>query len=110
MGRTFPACLSDESLRICVDVLRILEAGVMRMHARDYRDAATQLHEAFACLGVDELLAIARSARPVLAEAAEAVLYAYGCEDQVDTSAERRLARLETQRLLGRLRHPRVRS
>lgn len=107
MGRTFPACLSDESLRICVDVLRILEAGVMRMHARDYRDAAAQLHEAFACLGVDELLAIARSARPVLAEA---VLYAYGCEDRVDTSAARRLARLETQQLLERLRRPHVRS
>lgn len=104
MGRSLPACLSDESVRLCVDVLRILEAGVMPMHARDYRDAAACLHESLGCLAVGELLTIARSARPVLAEAAEAVLHTLGCEDQIDASGARRIATFEATQLLARLR------
>lgn len=96
--------LVDESLRISIDVLHVLEAGAMPMHAADYRHAASHLHESLARAGVDELLALARSAPGVLAEAAEAVLYTLGCEDLVDTSVARQSALFEAQHLLYRLR------
>ncbi|HSV71318.1 MAG TPA: hypothetical protein VLI72_14515 [Methylibium sp.] len=104
MGRAIPACLQDESLRISIEVLHILEAGAMRMHAHDYREAATHLHESLACAAVEELLALARSAPGVLSEAAEAVLYAYGCEDRIDTTDARRIAAFEVHRVVQRLR------
>jgi hypothetical protein len=96
--------LVDESLRISIDVLHVLEAGAMPMHAADYRHAASHLHEALAQIGIDELLAIARSAPGVLSEAAEAVLYTLGCEDRVEPSAARQSALFEAQDLLRRLR------
>ncbi len=104
MNRCVAACLADESLRISIDVLHVLEAAAMPMHADDYRHAAAHLHESLALLEVGELLAIARSAPGVLAEAAEAVLFAYGCEDLVDDAAARRTALFEGQHLIRRLR------
>lgn len=104
MNRALAACLADESLRISVDVLHVLEAGAMPMHAADYRHAAAHLHESLALLGIDELVAIARSAPGVLSEAAEAVLYTCGCEDLVDASPARRGALFEAQQVVQRLR------
>jgi len=96
--------LVDESLRISIDVLHVLEVGAMPMHAEDYRHAASHLHESLARVGVDELLAIARSAPGVLSEAAEAVLYTLGCEHLVEPGAARQSALFEAQHLLHRLR------
>lgn len=96
------SALQDESVRVSVDVLRILETKRMRMHARDYRDAAAHVLHAVSTLGLDDLIAVARSGRAVFADAAASVLFDIGCDDLIDEAVVMR-ARREMEALLQRL-------
>lgn len=96
-------CLKDESLRISVEVMTILENRYMRMHAADYRAAAAHLMETLRNAGVDELVTLARSRRSVLCDAAEAALIDLGADELIGDGPARTGAKRATAELLGRL-------
>lgn len=98
MSRT----LQEESVLISADVLEILESCRMRMHARDYRDAAAHVIEAMSGLDLADLVVVARGRRAVLADAAASVLFDVGCDDLIDESVVMP-ARREMEALIERL-------
>lgn len=105
MRETLPdSVLLDEGMRICIDVLRLLEREPEMMHARDYLIAARFVRAAMHEHGDDALLALARHGERVLAEAAEALLFERGLDHLVADEAQRRCAAWLTEQAMHRLR------
>jgi len=96
--------VEDDSLRLSIEIMCILENKRMRMHAADYRGAAAHLMESLRVMGIPRLLHLARSRRPVLAEAAEAVLVELRCDHLVDENELRADAARVTAELIERLK------
>ena len=92
------------TLRLSVEIMRILEDKRMRMHAADYRGAAAHLMESLRVMRIPRLLKLARSRRPVLADAAEAVLVELRCDHLVDENELRADAARVTAELIARLK------
>jgi hypothetical protein len=98
------SALKDESLRLSVEIMRILENKHVRMHAADYRGAAAHLMETLRVMGIVRLLHLARSRHAVLSDAAEAVLFELRCDHLVDESELRTDAARLTAELIARLK------
>lgn len=100
---TLPASLQEESVLVAVEVMAILETKRMRMHAADYRGAARHVAECVQELEFDDLLALARSGRAVLADAAIDALFELEADDLVLDGPAHATAKRQATELLHRL-------
>jgi len=98
------AALLDEGMRICIDVIRLLEREPGLMHARDYLIAARFVRAALHEHDDFTLIELARRGDRVLADAAEALLFERGLDHLVADEAQRRCAAWLAEQAMHRLR------
>lgn len=104
MREPLPECILDEGMRICIDVIRLLEGAPRVMHAHDFMAAARFIRRSLRELDDGELLALARSGRTVLNEAAESLLFERGLDWRIDDVERRRCAAWLAEQAMNRLR------
>lgn len=104
MRQPLSDCIPDEGMRICLDVIRLLEREPEMMHARDYLIAARFMRAALNERSDAALTALARNGERVLAEAAESLLFERGIDHRIDDEEQRRCAAWLTEQAMFRLR------
>ena len=89
------------ALRDPIAILRALENKALAMDATEYLTASRRVTSVLQAMGIVELVAIARSMRPVLAQLADNVLIERGADHLAGEAAARTGARAAAEVLLS---------